>query len=150
MYKHILISTDGSETAQRGVEHGLALAKDQSAKVTLITVTESFPMYGDGVALAYGGASASMMADYAAGQQAAANAILAAAKQAADQLGVPAETVHAPDASPADAILEAATARECDLIVMASHGRRGVRRLLLGSKTSEVLTRSPVPVLVVR
>jgi nucleotide-binding universal stress UspA family protein len=76
--------------------------------------------------------------------------ILAKIKAAADKIGVIAETVHVPDSRPAEAILESAARHGCSLIVMASHGRRGISRLLLGSQTAEVVAHSPVPVLVVR
>lgn len=149
MYDHILISTDGSEVAQKGIDHGLKLAKALGGRVTIITVTDRFPVYPSGVGIEYA-STGSLMADYAKGQTESANAILAAAKQAADQLGVPAETVHVPNAQPAEAIVEAAKARNCSLIAMASHGRRGLGRLILGSQTAEVVSNSPVPVLVVR
>ncbi len=149
MYKHILISSDGSEVGQNGVDHGLTLAKALGAQVTIITVTERFPIYADGLTGAYV-MSESLMTEYTTSQQESANAILSAAKQAADRLGVPADTVHVPNAQPAEAIVEAAKSRNCSLIVMASHGRRGLGRLVLGSVTSEVLAHSPVPVLVVR
>jgi nucleotide-binding universal stress UspA family protein len=90
------------------------------------------------------------MAQYEASQKKAAQEVLAAVAAAARQLGVPVDTVHVPEAYPAEAIIEVAKARDCSLIVMASHGRRGLRKLLLGSQTSEVLADSPVPVLVVR
>ncbi|WP_353813118.1 universal stress protein [Mesorhizobium sp.] len=71
-------------------------------------------------------------------------------RESAARIGVSADVLHVPDARPAEAIVEAAKAQEGSLIVMASHGRRGLGRLLLGSQTSEVLAHSPVPVLVVR
>lgn len=150
MYKHILISTDGSEVAQKGLDHGLALAKAIGAKVSIITVTESFPVYASAGAGVGAGWVPIEMADYDKVQDEFANRVFAGAKQAADQHGVAAETVHIRNAQPAEAIIETAKARGCDLIVMASHGRRGLGRLLLGSQTSEVVTRSPLPVLVVR
>ncbi|MBS0220496.1 MAG: universal stress protein [Proteobacteria bacterium] len=146
MYQHILISTDGSEVARKGVDHGLSLAKSVGAKVTIVMVTEPFPIYAGPEWIP----GPSEMADYEAGQKEAATKILAAAKAAADRLGVAAETVHVPGAQPAEAIVATAAGRQCNLIVMASHGRRGLRRLLLGSQTSEVLVSSPVPVLVVK
>ena len=146
MYKHILISTDGSEVAQKGVDHGLSLAKSLGAKVSIVMVTERFPVYAGPEWIP----GPTEMADYDARQKAAATTILSDVKAAADRLGVDAETVHVPDAQPAEAIIATANKRDCDLIVMASHGRRGLRRLLLGSQTSEVLVSSPVPVLVVR
>ena len=146
MYKHILISTDGSDVAQKDVDQGLALAKALGARVTLITVTESFPIY----ASAGAGWVSTEMANYDDIQKEHAEKILATAKQAADGLGVTAETLYVPNASPAEAIVEAAKSRGCDMIAMASHGRRGIGRLLLGSQTSEVVSHAPVPVLVVR
>ncbi len=150
MYKHILISTDGSEVAQKGLDHGLALAKEINAQVSVITVTESFPVYASAGAGVGAGWVPIEMADYDKVQDEFANRVFASVKQAAAQQGVAVETVHIRNAQPAEAIIETAKARGCDLIVMASHGRRGLGRLLLGSQTSEVVTRSPLPVLVVR
>jgi nucleotide-binding universal stress UspA family protein len=150
MYKHILISTDGSEVAQKGVDHGLSLAKSLKARVTIIMVTEGFPIHSHaGITAAWVPVPAEM-AQYEAGQKEIAQKVLAAVEAAAKKLGVPADTVHFPQAYPAEAIVELAKARDCSLIVMASHGRRGLRKLVLGSQTSEVLAHSPVPVLVVR
>jgi nucleotide-binding universal stress UspA family protein len=149
MYKHILISTDGSEVAQKGVDHGLSLAKSIDAKVTVVTVTEPFPYRADFA----GGGWAPSPADisgYEAGKMQAASKLLASVRNAAEKLGVDAAVLHVPDARPAEAIVDVAEARGCSLIVMASHGRRGFRRMLLGSQTAEVLAHSPVPVLVVR
>jgi nucleotide-binding universal stress UspA family protein len=146
MYKHILISTDGSEVAQKGVDQGLSLAKSVGAKVTIVTVTERYPLYASPEWIP----GPTEIADYDARQKEWATNVLADVKAAADRLGVGAETVHVPEAQPAEAIIANANKRHCDLIVMASHGRRGLRRLLLGSQTSEVLVSSPVPVLVVR
>ena len=150
MYKHILISTDGSEVAQKGLDHGLSLAKEIGAKVSVITVTESVPVYASAGAGVGAGWVPIEMADYDKVQDEFANRVFAGAKQAAEQHGVAVETIHVRNAQPAEAILETAKAQGCDLIVMASHGRRGLGRLLLGSQTSEVVTRSPLPVLVVR
>lgn len=149
MYKHILISTDGSDVAQKGVDHGLSLAKALGARVTIITVTERFPIRADVVGMGWV-PGPNEMGEYAAGQQKWAEGVLARAKEGADKLGVAADTLHVPDSLPAEAIIETAKARDCSLIAMSSHGRRGLGRLLLGSQTSEVLAHSPVPVLVVR
>ena len=146
MYQHILISTDGSDVAQKGVDHGLTLAKGLGAKVTIITVSERLPVYA-GID---GGLGAFAYDDYAAGQKEAAEKVLAAAKEAAGRMGVDAEAVHIENALPAEAIIETAKARNCSLIAMSSHGRRGLGRLVLGSVTSEVLAHSSVPVLVIR
>ena len=146
MYKHVLIPTDGSEVAQKGIDHGLSLAKSLGAKVTIVTVTERFPVYAGPEWIP----GPTEMAEYDARQKEGATKVLADVKAAADRLGVDAETVHVPEAHPAEAIVATADKRHCNLIVIASHGRRGLRRLLLGSQTSEVLVSSPVPVLVVR
>jgi nucleotide-binding universal stress UspA family protein len=146
MYKHILISTDGSEVAQKGVDHGLSLAKSVGARVTVVTVTERFPI-GPSPDWIPGPAE---IEAWDARQTEWATKVLADVKAAAGRLGVVAETAHVAEAQPAEAILATAAKGPCDLIVMASHGRRGLRRLLLGSQTSEVLVGSPVPVLVVR
>jgi nucleotide-binding universal stress UspA family protein len=146
MYQHFLITTDGSDVAQKGVDEGLALAKGLDAKVTIIAVTERLPVYAG----LDGGISAVDYDDFSAGQKEAAEKVLAAGKQAASLMGVAADTVLLENALPAEAILKTAKALNCSLITMASHGRRGLGRLLLGSVTSEVLAHSPVPVLVVR
>jgi nucleotide-binding universal stress UspA family protein len=149
MPKHILIPTDGSETAQKGVDYGLALAKDLAAKVTVVTATDPYPM--PGLALGAGWVpSAEEMNDYNAAQKEMADKLLQDVKAAAGKLGVDVALVHVANIRPADAILEAASARGAQLIVMASHGRRGVSRLVLGSQTAEVLALSDIPVLVVK
>jgi len=134
MYKHILISTDGSEVARKGVDQGLALAKALDARVTIVTVTERFPAYADGLTVAYA-MSEPLMEQYAKGQDEVAGAILATATQAADRVGIAVDTLHVRNARPAEAIIKTAKARDCSLIAMASHGRRGLRRLVLGSVT---------------
>lgn len=146
MYKHILISTDGSDVAQKGVDHGLALAKGLGAKVTVVTVTERLPVYFGLEA----GVTAVAYDNFDASQNEAAAKVLAAAREAATRLGVSIETVLLKNVVPAEAILETARAHGCDLIAMASHGRRGLGRLMMGSVTAEVLAHSPAPVLVVR
>jgi len=150
MYKHILIPTDGSELAQKGVEHGLSMAKSLGGKVVIIVVTEPFPISAGGAAAAGWLPGPVEVEQYQSSQKAFAEEILGSVKAAADKIGVASETLHIPDSRPAEAILETAKARGCSLIVMASHGRRGITRLLLGSQTAEVLAHSPVPVLVVR
>ena len=148
MYHHILISTDGSDLATKGLDHGLTLARALNARVTILTVTEHYPSY-----IASGGevwVAAEMSGEIRAARDQAAATILNAAAEAAAKMGVPAELVHIPDSAPAEAIIATAKERDCSLICMSSHGRRGLERLLLGSQTAEVLAHSPVPVLVVR
>jgi nucleotide-binding universal stress UspA family protein len=90
------------------------------------------------------------VADYDERMSAAANRILFGVSEAARKLGVSCATLHAKDRHPADGIIETAKERGCDLIVMASHGRRGLSRVLLGSQATKVVTLSTVPVLVCR
>jgi len=149
MYRNILIATDGSELAAKGVEHGLSLALELNAKVTVITVTEPFPM--EAAAGGMGWVPSQIDFDrYAEGQKEHAEGILSGVREAAQKLGIAADTKHVAEARPAEAIVQFAKDGGFGLIVMASHGRRGLKRLLLGSQTSEVLAESDVPVLVVR
>jgi nucleotide-binding universal stress UspA family protein len=127
MYRHILIPTDASELAERGVVHGLALAKSVGAKVSLIYVVEPL--------LAVTGDFASVL-DHAA--------------NAAREAGVPCETIQLENVQPDQAIVAAARENNCDLIVMSWHGRSGLSTLLIGSVTNKVLTYSKIPVLVCR
>ncbi|MET3662524.1 universal stress protein [Aquamicrobium ahrensii] len=149
MYTHILIATDGSELARKGVDHGLSLAKALSAKVTFVMVTEPFPVAAGATASGWV-AGPNDISRYEEGQKEFAAGILENARSAADKMGVQADVEHLADRWPADAIIEVAEEKGANLIVMASHGRRGLGRLLLGSQTVEVLTHSKVPVLVVR
>lgn len=149
MYDHILIATDGSDVARKGVDHGLSLARSLDAKVTVITVTEPFPYHATAAGVGWFPTPADI-SGYEEGQKLAADRLLASIRDAAAKLRVSAAVLHVPDAQPAEAIVEAARTEGCNLIVMASHGRRGLGRLLLGSQTAEVLAHSPVPVLVVR
>jgi|SRR5690554_5327550 len=147
MYKHILIATDGSELASRGLEHGLRLAVATGAEVTIITVTEPWQSIDAGQVW---GGSASLLDEYRTHARESATKTLAAAAERASALGVNHQTHHAADAYPAEAILAIAGDRGADLVVMSSHGRRGLDRLLLGSQANAVITHSTLPVLVVR
>lgn len=147
MYTHILISSDGSTFAQKGVDHGLSLAKALGSKVTVVTATEPFPTP---VGAAGWVITTNAIASYQADCKKASEELLASVKAQAEKMGVVAETIHVPDSRAATAILETARNAECNLIVMASHGRRGVRRILLGSQAAEVVSNSQVPVLIVR
>jgi len=148
MYANILLSTDGSEVAKKGVKQGLALAKVLNAKVTIITVTEPMSAY-----LGSGHAGwippQEMFESFDTVRKEHVSEILDKARALADQIGISAELLHVPNTHPATAIVETAKSRGCDLIVMGSHGRRGLKKLLLGSQTSEVLVNASVPVLVV-
>jgi nucleotide-binding universal stress UspA family protein len=148
MYKHLLLATDGSDLADKGVHHGLALAKALGARVSVCTVSEFVPALTLAMRTEVGASISD--ADIRRAADTAAKKLLDAVSRSAAAEGVPCETTHVFDRLPADAILEVATSRGCDLIVMASHGRRGLPRLLLGSQAFEVVTRATVPVLVVR
>lgn len=145
MYQHILIATDGSELAEKAVSAGLNLAKALNARVLAVTVSEAWAAYA---------APEIMMpypnTDYERFAAEQAEKILSSVAKSAAAIGVQCATLHVSDRYPADGIVDAAKDRGCDLIVMASHGRRGLARLLLGSQAMQVLTHSPVPVLICR
>lgn len=148
MYAHILIAIDGSDLSLRGLEQGLRLAARLGAKVDIVTVSEP---WAGGTADVQGWAIGYQSGpEYRAERDEAANRVLQPALDLAAGMEVDAEPVHVLDRYAADGILETAEVRRNDLIVMTSHGRRGLTRVLLGSQTAEVLTRSTVPVLVVR
>lgn len=145
MYKHIFVPTDGSEMSNRAIEYAAALAKGVNAKLTVFTVTT--PYYGFAVEpdLVTIGAE-----EYKKDVEKLAAHSLDVAKDIAAAAQVPCELIHVEHPQPYQAIIDAAKARGCDLIVMASHGRRGLAAIVLGSETVKVLTHSTIPVLVVR
>jgi nucleotide-binding universal stress UspA family protein len=146
-YQHILIATDGSDLAQKAVEQGLALAGRMAARVSFVVVSELFT----GISLAGEQLSAlTGTAEFERASTSAANKIFRRAAEKAKEASVPHELIHVRDQVPSQAIVETAVQRQCDLIVMASHGRRGIQRLMLGSEAAEVLTRAPVPVLIAK
>lgn len=149
MYQNILIAIDGSDLSGKGLVAGLDLAKGATAKVTILTVSEPFPHYDLGSKLGLFRDQAAMDRYDADCRQAAA-AILAEAAEAAEVAGVAVETLHVGNSRPADAILETAKRRGCDLIVLTSQGRRGLERLMLGSQASRVAQSAETSVLVVR
>jgi nucleotide-binding universal stress UspA family protein len=145
MFKHLLIATDGSDLSQKAVEQGLALAKALGAKVTAVTVTEPF-----GVSVPVEVSIVFSEEDYQKAMTSSAEKILQDVSTAASGKGVHCETVHVKDQFPAEGIIDIAKARGCDLILMASHGRRGLSRLVLGSQANRVVTQSTVPVPICR
>ncbi len=149
MYKHILIATDGSELADKGIKAGVALAVALQARVTLVTVSEPWvnAVAGDATAMTL---SSELREDYLEASAAEAARILAGPEARARAAGLAVQSVYVPERQPAEAILETAAERSAELIVMASHGRSGLRKLLLGSQTQAVVTRGSLPVLVVR
>jgi len=145
MFKNILIATDGSELAWKAVEHGVALAKSIGAKVTVVTVTLPFHIFTLDPLVVEDTAD-----QYDKRIQEHAEKLLGGIATAAKAAGVACDTVHVEHEHPYRAIIDTANSRGCDLITMASHGRRGVSALLLGSETVKVLTHSKIPVLVHR
>ena len=148
MYRHILIATDGSALAEKAVAHGLSLAKSVGAKVTAIIVEAPFNVYD--VPESKIRQMPQAFEQHAEQIKKHATRVLSHVADAAKAAGVSCDTVQVENDHPYMAIITAAKDKGCDLIVMASHGRRGITRLLLGSETVRVLTLSPVPVLVVR
>jgi nucleotide-binding universal stress UspA family protein len=148
MYRHILIATDGSERSQKAVAHGAALAAALNAKVTVLTVSAPLhSMETDPTPVTHIPGSESFVREYLHGQ---ANDFLAAAENIAAEQGVACDVLQVEHEHPYHAILETAQLNHCDLIVMASHGRRGISALILGSETMKVLTHGTIPVLVHR
>ncbi len=145
MYAHILIASDGSELAGRAVEQGLTLAKTLGSKVTAVTVTEPWT-----AAVSGEWAVAFPVEEYEKAAAANAHKILTQVHETAARIGIGCETVHVKDQFPAEGIVEEAKTRGCDLIVMGSHGRRGLARFVLGSQAMRVLTHSTTPMLICR
>lgn len=145
MFKHILLPTDGSDLSLRAIERGVALAKAMGARVTGFHAAAPFRVFAyeteqlEPTREEYLRVSAEQSA-----------IILGTIETAARTAGVPCESVSTVSDHPYEDILQTATERGCDLIVMASHGRRGVKGLLLGSETQKVLTHGNLPVLVYR
>ena len=145
MYQHILLPTDGSALSQSAVQYGVTLAKSVGAKVTGITVTEPFHVFA---------VDTEMLTDtpesYKHRTKKLATKYLAQLKDAAAHAGVGCEVIEVEHEHPYQAIIDAAKEKGCDLIVMASHGRRGLSAIVLGSETVKVLTHGSTPVLVYR
>lgn len=145
MYEHVLIPTDGSPLSEMAIRHGMALARAVGARVTVLTVSLPFRSFAiDPV----------MVSDnplrYEQECEALAEKAFGVARTEAAVVGVSCETRHVTQTQPYQAIVETAQAQGCDLICMASHGRKGVSALVLGSETNKVLTHSKIPVLVCR
>jgi nucleotide-binding universal stress UspA family protein len=145
MFEHILIATDGSALAGKAVAAGFELARQLGAQVTVVTVTEPWT-----AVVAGEGAFGFPVDEYERSTNESATQILSGVSRLARKADVRCTTVHAKDQNPAEGILETAKKSDCHLIVMASHGRRGLERLLLGSQAVKVLTHSTVPVLICR
>jgi nucleotide-binding universal stress UspA family protein len=148
MFKHILVSTDGSPLAQKGIQAGVRLAAALGAKVTGVCVIPPWrtPVYGEGVT--YGVPRSP--AQYKEAMEKAARKALAAVEIEAETAGVPCATQFVTAERAWEGILRVAKARRCDLLSIASHGRGGLSGLLIGSETQRVLAHSKLPVLVTR
>ncbi len=145
MYKHILVVTDRSEYSNKVIKDGIALAKAIGARITVYTAI--LPRIGAEYALV---SESSDTASYRRIIEEHVAECLAAAQQQADAAGVPCATLSTKHEQPWRAILDAAALEDCDLIMMASHGRSGLGALLLGSEAQKVLTHSKIPVLIDR
>jgi nucleotide-binding universal stress UspA family protein len=147
MFKHFLVPTDGSQLSLKAVQHAVSLAKDAGAKVTFFFSKPDYPVafYGEGALI--DPTTPEKFAEIADRQ---AKEILAQAEKVALEAGIGFDSVSEVSDLPYEAIIKAAEGARCDLIFMASHGRRGISGLLLGSETQKVLTHSRIPVLVYR
>ncbi|MFT3665144.1 universal stress protein [Piscinibacter sp.] len=144
MFKRILVPTDGSDITRKAVDTALALAKSVGAQLYAISVKEPFPYS------AISEMQPTPPQEFFDAQERIAAKRLADVADAARAAGVDCQAHSVEALHPWEAIIDHAKRTECDLVVMASHGRRGVTALLLGSETQKVLTHSTVPVLVVR
>ncbi len=147
MYKRILIATDGSTLSRKAVDSGIDMAELTGAQIVAFKVVPRYPVsyFEGGVALHINNVAVieNQWAE-------AALAVVTAVKTKAEARGVKVKAVTHTSDLVAESIVAAAKKYKCDLIVMASHGRRGLKRVLMGSETMHVLTHSHIPVLVLR
>jgi nucleotide-binding universal stress UspA family protein len=144
MYKRLLIATDGSDVTQKAVQAALELARATGGELFAISVKEPFP---------YSAISEMQPVppqEFFDAQERIANERVRVVVAAATAAGLSCQAHTVEALHPWEAILDHATTQQCDLVVMASHGRRGLSALLLGSETQKVLTHSTIPVLVVK
>lgn len=147
MFRNILVPTDGSALSRKAVKGAVRLAKEQKAKLTAVYVSPPYtPKAGEGIAVVHFESPEA----YAERANSIARRCLGYVQQAASAAGVRCVGIHASGDFPHQEIVRAADRSKCDLIYIASHGRRGIARLILGSETSKVLALSKVPVLVER
>ena len=149
MYKRIVVGIDGSELATKALRHAVVLAKDFQAKLFVVTATEPSILIAPGAEMMAVDTGA-IIAELEEAKTKTAAADLNAAAGLAEASGVVIEKIHVPSAIAAEAIVETAEKEGADLIVMGSHGRRGLGRLLLGSQAAEVLAHAKMPVLVIK
>ena len=144
MFNRILVPTDGSDITKKAVDTAINLAKSVNAKLYTLSVKEPFPYS------AISEMQPTPPQEFFDAQERIAAARVKEVRETAERMGLQCEGHTVEALHPWEAVIEHARRHECDLIVMASHGRRGVTALLLGSETQKVLTHSKVPVLVVR
>lgn len=147
MYKHILVPTDGSALSSHAVESAIKFAASTQARITLLYVQPDYPrpIVGEGALIA-----PENREEFLEETSKQANSILASAQAAARAAGVTAVSYTEVSDIPFQVIIDTAEREKCDLIFMASHGRKGLAGLLIGSETHKVLTHSKIPVLVYR
>ncbi len=147
MYQRILVATDGSPLSKKAVRSAIELAAALDADLVAFNVVPRYPMsyFEGGVSISLQEVSRIEKQWASEGQ-----ALVDAVQQAAQAAGLRAKAVVARSSLVAEAIMAAAKKHKCDLIVMASHGRKGIKRVLLGSETQHVLAHSTTPVLVLR
>lgn len=147
MYQRILIATDGSPLSRKAVDSGIEMAELTGAQIVALKVVPRYPVsyFEGGIAL-----SINNVANIEKQWAEAALAVVAAVKTKAEAKGVKVKTVTHVSDLVAESIISIAKKNKCDLIVMASHGRRGLKRVLMGSETMHVLTHSHIPVLILR
>lgn len=148
MFKHLLLPTDGSKLSDRAVQRGIDFAKEIKARVTVVHVIPEFRMMADESFVLP--TSIDLKKRYEKEARARAEKMLARIGERAHSAGVKYESFAVMGDVPYEAIIDTARKHKCDLIMMASHGRRGLSALLLGSETAKVLIHSKIPVLVVR
>ena len=144
MFKHILVPVDGSETSLKAVSKAAELAKAFGSEVTAVYVLDPYPFTGVGADFAYG------QAQYLSAATAEANTALEAVKKQMDEAGVAVKTMVGEGHAVHEGIVRVGDSVGADLIVMGSHGRRGLEKLVLGSVAQRVLSTARIPVLVVR
>jgi nucleotide-binding universal stress UspA family protein len=148
MYKHILIPTDGSRTAQKAVEAGIDFARESGARITFFTAVPEYELPRASEVMAHKPVMSLEEHERLSAEKA--RAILAPALERARTCGVAFAADHALSDKPYRAIIEAARRHGCDAIFMSSHGRKGLSRLMRGSETLAVLTHSDIPTVVLR
>ena len=148
MYTHILLPTDGSKLSAKAVKESIRLAKSIGARLTAIHVVQEYQtMLDEGFVMPAG---AALKTRFDEETRKRSQKILDAVKAEASASNVSCECITVTSDAPYEAIVKHAKKARCDLIAMASHGRKGLSSLLLGSETAKVLTHSTIPVLVIR